>query len=356
MSARQTDGEGPQWYSDGKNLVIAVLAIVALVQGFLLFKDSPPPDLTPTAARQAPAPETPPAAPTPASVPTPEPVAAPLAEQPATETVQAPGQVLVKVSAVTLEADRRRYVLISFDQPLGEGQVGTLPDMNPGSFYPELYGSWSWISPFTLRFDFEKPLPPGNEYYLNLDTNVLVPPVYKLEGDSNFTVRTTDFQVNELTLNEDLAPGEPGKVVLKGQLELSYPVEPDVLMRHLRLLDPLRGEQAPVPLRLDTAYRSRWLEFQSAPLEKKDEPRTLTLRLGAGLKDAESDLTLGEDVTEEYELRPERPEPGHRDPEPLRARGCQERRPLCAGAASGRLHPGRERPRPVAQRRLHPWA
>jgi len=363
MANKDQEQLGPPWFTNGKNLLILALAVVALVQGYLLFHESPPPDLRPdsqkehsqahdatptpavftaegekadsqtTAAKQDDAkPETPDSdasrsrAGTAASEEQ-EAALTAAADQPAAETHEAgaataaadtqdaadsadtvqtpepPDTVDVRLVAVTLEQNKRRYLLLSFDQPVGQNEVGAIPEKAPGTFNQELYGTWSWISPFTLRFDFEQPLPAGSEYYLELHPEAFLHGDYAFTGDTWITLRTRLFQVERLELREDYSHSEPGKAVIKGQIEFSYPVEPGALLEHLRLVDPLQGADAPVQLLMETTYRSTWLEFQSEPLVKKPEPRTLQLTLEPGLQDAAGELTITEKLQRPFTLQ-----------------------------------------------------
>lgn len=345
MESRHENGEGPPWFTSGKNVLILALVVVALVQGYLLFRQSPPPDLRPREAKeQAQAAgegagdivlasakqnldagsgqET--TASSPAASSSASSVSKSAVEDGASEVASAQSEtgvsggqeqattpaaeqvaekVAVKITAVTVEDDLRRYVLLSFDQPLGEGKVGLILDKAPGDFNPEQYGSWSWISPFTLRFDFAQPLAAGETYYLNLKPDVFLSANYRFEGDTFYALRTEHFQVVRCELSEDFAPDEPGKSILKVAMEFSYPVDPGELLKHLRLIDPLRGENAPVELRMLTGYRTQWHEVQSEPLAKEQEPRTLVLSLEPGLQDAAGDLTLAEGLRREFALK-----------------------------------------------------
>lgn len=323
MGAEHNDDQGPPWFTDGKNLLILVLAVVALVQGFLLFRQSPPPVLQAGVRQQqeaaAPVANTQLAMASQESgvdqatqadaAPAPEKgdVAAAVGPEPSAGTEEdnavAPAKVPVRVVAVTLESGKRRYVLISFDQPVGEGAVGSIPEQAPASFNPEHYGTWSWISPFTLRYDFAEPLAAGGETGLSLEAQNFLPQSYVLEGDTYFLLRTDVFRVDNWKIEESFAPEDPGKVVLSGEMEFSYEVDPGVLLQHLRLIDPLRGDNAPVPLRMETTYRTRWMEFRSEPLVKQEQPRVLQMSLEPGMTDAAGDLTISERLTRNYELQ-----------------------------------------------------
>lgn len=279
MDQERSDSKGRPWYADGRNWLIAVLAVVAIAQAALLFRGPAPagPAQPQVASEQA-------AKPT---------AAAPIAVK---------GKENVAVAGVTLEAEYRRYFLVAFDRPIGQDKVGKMLDKPAGAINPELRGSWSWISPFVLRFDAARPFEPGHEYGLSLEPAVLLGKEQQFSGQTYFTLRTGRFQVANMTIREDPAPEGKGMVVLAGQLEFSYEVKPQALADAFRLVDPLRGEDNPVPMTLTTTYPSRFIEYKSAPLIKKPEPRVMKFVIAGALATAADRLRLGEEFVKTFPL------------------------------------------------------
>lgn len=341
MSQQHDSHDGPPWFTSGKNLIIVALAIVSLVQGYLLFSKSPSPELdfgskteqtqgaTPEAASEnsqaVATPETDASeqsgvssgspgsqvekqgvsdqAPDQVAASSEEQSVEPSAEQEA--TVTEPAEVLntVSVTAVTLEDTLRRYLLISFDKPLGEDLVGKIPQTAPADLTPEEPGTWSWISPFTLRYDFQEPLEAGSDLWVYIRPDNLLPEGMEFSGDENFALKTEAFQIAEMELYEDYDQSDPGKVVLKGNIEFTYPVDPWTLLDKLRLTGPEDGKPEEISLTMDTTYTTRWLEFRSAPMVKDEKGRMLTVTLKPGLVDAAGSLVLDETKTWQYDLK-----------------------------------------------------
>jgi uncharacterized protein YfaS (alpha-2-macroglobulin family) len=279
MDKERQDSKAKAWYADLRNWVIVALLAITAAQAVLLFKGRPKDD--PVRQTSAVEKQTKPAA--------------------AQETGKSDAPVAVRskesvaVAGVTMEAEYRRYFLIAFDRPIGQDKVGALLDKPAGALNPEVRGSWSWISPFVLRFDAAKPFEPGREYGLSLEQAVLIGKEQQLVGQTYFTLRTGRFQVANMTVREEPAPQGKGQVVLTGQIEFSYEVNPQALAQAFRLIDPLRGEESPAPLTLTTTYPSRWIEYKSAPLIKKQEPRDMKFVVDSHLASATDRLRLGED-------------------------------------------------------------
>lgn len=300
MSSEHEREDRP-WFTDGKNVLILILALVALVQGFLLFRQGPDPDLSPRGAQplvNATAPETgrQPDTDTGNATATPPEQAA----TPTPEVQPEPGPRAVEITGVSLESDKRRFLLVAFNQPVGLEKVGRILQRSPATMYPPERGAWSWISPYTLRLDFERPLPMGKEYSLHVDPEAITGAEYELQGDTGFSVRTHHFEVSEFTLEENFANDTKGSVYLQGNIEFTYPVQPRELLKHLACVDPKRGNNTPLPIELTTTYETRWIDFRTAPVQKELEPRTLRCTVSAGLPGASEEVRLSGAFSAEY--------------------------------------------------------
>ena len=94
------------WFSDWKNLTIAVLALVVLTLGGILLKDRSP-EGTQT-GKGTPTPGT------------------------------------VSVLDVAFDRKTQRGLNIVFDRPLGEGHIGEILGKDPAILKPTTGGSWKW--------------------------------------------------------------------------------------------------------------------------------------------------------------------------------------------------------------------
>src|SRR5690348_5435668 len=103
------------WLADGKNLIIAILAILVLVLGGLLLKGR-----VPKHAGGGKGKTTPPA---------------------------------VSVLDVAFDRENPRGLNIVFDRPLGEGHVGEVLGKDPAILKPTTGGVWKWQGANVLRFE-----------------------------------------------------------------------------------------------------------------------------------------------------------------------------------------------------------
>src|SRR6266700_1758738 len=84
-------------------------------------------------------------------------------------------------------------------------------------------------------------------------------------------------------------------VTIRGNVRFNYSVNPGVLASKMRLIDPLQGETNPIPLELETTYRSQDIGFHSKPVEKQKDKRELRLVILSDLKPEGGNLPLAAD-------------------------------------------------------------
>ncbi len=302
------------WYMDGKNLLILALIIVAAAQAVIISIDRKAAlDLglnqesnatqPATAGQQAQPPATANEAQQEATSSAPVQNAR-LEEESAVpeETAEIDDANRVSVQTIRIEPEFRRYLLLSFDRPVGQDKVGKAPDKNPGSFSPEMDGSWNWISPFVLRFDAHTPFTPNANYYFYLDSENFDTGSYTFGGDTGFTLRSEPFIVTNLTLQEEPDSSVSQKVVVTGQVEFSYPVSPKDFAKFFTLTEKCNGREQPVAMDILTTYRSETISFRSGPVNKDKDSRTIVATVAAGLQTPKSGLQLDEPALGEISL------------------------------------------------------
>ncbi len=252
--------------SKARNLIIAVLCVVVAVQFWLLVS--------------RPAPE-------PAPTPTP-----PQAEAP----VPVPNKV--QIIGVFADPERSGGALVTFNTAIGADRQGPVPEGEaPATLAPPVAGSWSWVSPFVLRFSPSAPLPEGGGYALTLDPARLPLDGATLAGETTYTLSAAPFTVDlEEVQQQGFFDGGP-RVRLEGTLHFSQNVDPKTLARALTLVDPADGTAHDVPLSLTTTYQSRRLSFRSEPVVKTAAARELKLVLSGELTPAEGPARLGKERT-----------------------------------------------------------
>lgn len=198
------------------------------------------------------------------------------------------------VNAVSLDSSMRTTLAVEFDQPV-PASVREQPE--PARIEPEASGQWIWTNPYTLKFLAQTPLPLDMQYTLILSPEVF--PDSALRGERSTVVRTGNFAVQELTLNELSSDAGPTMVELEGRIVFNAPVDPRKLLPALQLTE---SNGTRVELLLQTQWRTTSFGFRSAPIRKESARRTLTLRLDPTLTVADKSLSLGREFRREVEL------------------------------------------------------
>lgn len=218
---------------------------------------------------------------------------------PGTAAAQAAGNA-VRIAAMTMDGQERSFVLIAFDQPVAQGRVGKIAGSAPATLDPRVDGTWSWISPFVLRFDAKTPLKQNARYKITFNQSRLLDKGMRLADGEVAYLKTGSFGVRKFEITQETDPKEPGKTILRGVLELSEAVEPEQLLKFLTLKDPAGKEQE---ISLQTTWRSRYLTFAAGPFPRTKQAAKYTLTLAKGLRQAEGDLELEAPVTRQVTVQ-----------------------------------------------------
>lgn len=244
---------GPfSWLKDFKNVVILLLALVVAVETGLLIMG---PNLPPGAQPDDP-------------------------------------QAISATGAVLDLADRRELTL-EFSYPLGREHVGEAPGATAVDLSPDLPGRWIWSGAYTLTYQAEEPFRLATEYALTLHPRALLgaAPGRKFTGKTTLRVKTGSFRLEALELRSAPSPAGPAMVVIEGLARFNAPVEPEALLKALRLSDPRAA--APLEVSALTGWRSREIRFRSAPVEKLPEAREIVASISPELTSDEGNIPLG---------------------------------------------------------------
>jgi uncharacterized protein YfaS (alpha-2-macroglobulin family) len=261
---------------DARSVAIVILVVVVVVQTVLLVRQDSP---APTPAEQA--------------VEKPE---------PAVETTPADAEEPsgVRIQSVRLASRESNYLVASFDSPIGSPGRGPL-ETAPAVIEPETPGNWFLLDPYVLYFTPEGPFEPGREYVVRIAPERLPDPEIELAGQTEFRVQSAPFMVEELTLSQRPGPAdEPAGVILHGQASFSRQVDPKEFIEQLTVVDPTAEE--PLSVRLLTSYPSERIEFQTGPVVKRTEPRTVTARIDQAMTPRHAQSPLQADVTASMEI------------------------------------------------------
>ncbi|MEE9561749.1 MAG: MG2 domain-containing protein, partial [Thermoanaerobaculia bacterium] len=209
----------------------------------------------------------------------------------------------VSVFDVVLDRDNRAFVDIFFDRPLGEDQRGEILGRPPATLEPPLAGVWRWRDDQILRFEPSGGFPMASEYRLALIPERLLGEGQTFAGDTELTLTTDRFLLEEVLVEEEPAPSSESAVVLRGRLQFNYPVDPRQLAPLIRLVDPLAADDEPVEVELEDIYWTREvIPFRTGEVRKTRDERTLELVVAGELTPAAGNAPLGDDAVHEILL------------------------------------------------------
>src|SRR3954447_2801237 len=203
----------------------------------------------------------------------------------------------VSVFNVVVDRDSRQYFDVLFDKPVGQGRVGEVLDPAPAKIYPALGGSWKWQTTNALRFQPSGGLPVASEYKVTLDPARIVHEGQVFSGETELTVKTDKFLVEEVTVLEEPALEGKGKVVFRGELRFNYAVDPKTLAPLVKVADP--DKPGGTAVTLETEYNSQVVGYRTEPVQKRKEERKIELTIAASLTPAQGNVPLGEEYKKE---------------------------------------------------------
>ena len=162
----------------------------------------------------------------------------------------------VSVFDVVVDRDGRQYFDVLFDHPLGEGK-GTArfsirlrrrssrPWAAPGSGRtPTLCGS-------SRAAGFRSPASTRSSSIRRRSSRR----ARSSSGETELTVKTDKFLVEEVDVTEEPALEGKAKVVFRGEIRFNYAVNPETLAPLVKLVDPEATE--PIEVKLETDYQNQ---------------------------------------------------------------------------------------------------
>jgi len=216
----------------------------------------------------------------------------------AAAVVEAGGEP-VTVFDLVLDREGRKHVDLFFDRAVGSGMAGDVLEQPPATFFPALPGAWKWRDTNTLRFEPSGGFPMASEYKLSLIPERLLGEGQVLVGDTEFTLVTDQFLVEQVEVFEEPSAEGGGVVTFRGSVSFNYPVEPSVLGPRVRIRDPLAGD---VAVMLENSWRSKVINFRTAEVTKKPEERVLQLVIDGDVTPWQGSVSLGRDVLRDIPL------------------------------------------------------
>ena len=205
----------------------------------------------------------------------------------------------VKVTDVSLDSQGYSQLLIAFDMPIGPEAPSLALEKAPATITPDVKGSWRWINPYGLKFTADPSFKADTRFEIELQPENFLLKSQTLSGNSKFQVQTGSFSIKEVDLRSEPVSGQARSVRIEGNISFSSYVSPEKLLKNIYLTGP-DGKQ--VQLNINSRYDDYYQSFTSAPIEKTVEPKEYTLRIGKDLSDGKGSMLLGKDYEKKIEI------------------------------------------------------
>lgn len=203
----------------------------------------------------------------------------------------------VAVHEVRVDRKNRSFVDIVFSKPVATERIGEVMTEPPASFYPMLHGVWRWYTGNILRFEPAGPLPIASEYKLVIAPDKISTKELPFEGEREFVLKTDEFLVRRVTFSE--LPSANATVVLQGDVQFNYRVNPEALAPRIHIDDPLAGR---VKVELISSYGSDTITWRTPPIAKDRKERDADLVIDKDLFPADGNVTLGADYHQKVHI------------------------------------------------------
>ncbi|SKA77058.1 hypothetical protein SAMN02745704_00931 [Paucidesulfovibrio gracilis DSM 16080] len=198
----------------------------------------------------------------------------------------------IAVTETTINIADRRDITLEFSYPLGKGRQGQ-PVEAPAVISPDHPGEWHWTGPYSMTYRAEEPFQLATRYTVKLHPEKFLKEGQTFTGDRKIRFKTGNFSMDALKLHATPAEGGPTLIHLEGSIRFNAPVLPEDFLNAVSLNDPL--SETPLEITVLNGWRSREINFRSAPVEKLPQPRELTLRISGKLRPQPGSLALGHD-------------------------------------------------------------
>ncbi|WP_320007500.1 MG2 domain-containing protein [Maridesulfovibrio sp.] len=205
----------------------------------------------------------------------------------------------VKVTDVSLDSQGYSQLLLAFDMPIGPEESSLALKKAPATITPEVKGEWSWINPYALRFTADPAFQADTRFTVNLKPDNFLLNGQTLSGESTFHVQTGSFGVSEINLRTEPVAGQGRKIRIEGHINFSNYVTPENTLKNISLSGP---DGQDIPLSVTTSYDDNYQRFVSTPIEKDTTPKTYTFKIDKNLPDGRGAMVLGKDYEKKIEV------------------------------------------------------
>ena len=216
------------------------------------------------------------------------------------------GKVPVTVESFTPkgEVPQATNFTIEFSQDIvSDTLVGDYLDQAPLKFSPPIPGLYKWVARHKLRFLPETFLLPSTEYTAEVLPEIVTQENHYLKGKRKFKLHTARFRIEDASISLHFGPDIKKEVVLMGEVRFNYPVEPEGVKDYLNIVIE-RGRH--IPFEITTSRSSTSIRFESEPMERWDEDRTIHLMVSQGIRPINGNLGLYDDYVKAIPMKGKR--------------------------------------------------
>ncbi len=205
----------------------------------------------------------------------------------------------VKVTDVSLDSQGYSQLLLAFDMPIGPSETSAVLKKEPATITPRVKGEWRWINPYALRFTADPAFKGDTNFTIELKPENFLLTGQTLAGENTFHVQTGSFGVKKIDLRTEPVAGQGRKVRIEGFINFSNYVTPENTLKNISLTGP---DGARIPLSITSNYDDYDQSFKSAPIEKNLKAETYILKVNKELPDGRGTMILGKDYEKKIEV------------------------------------------------------
>jgi uncharacterized protein YfaS (alpha-2-macroglobulin family) len=206
---------------------------------------------------------------------------------------RAKGGESIGIFDVRVDKQRRSFVDIIFDKPVGVAVAGTIIAPPPATISPDVPGIWRWHAQNILRFEPAGGFAIGTNYTIALKTQRLIGADERFRGDGEVNVSVDNLMVEKVVTSEERIAERKG-VVVRGEISFNYPVDPAMVITHATFIDG--DERQPIEV-IDSPGGGRIITFRTRQVAKSEHERTAKLVIAKGLAERTHGAKLESDYT-----------------------------------------------------------
>ncbi len=213
------------------------------------------------------------------------------------------GRIPVTIESFTPEGrvPQTTNFTVEFSQEIVPETLINVPlEKAPLVFNPSIPGEFKWIARHKLRFFSEAYLLPSSNYTAHVLPEVIVREGQFLKGKRKFRFYTTRFRVDYASVSLVFGPDIKKQVILQGEVAFNYPVDPKDVKKYMSLR---YGRHPTIPYEITTQEADKKIRFETEPMARWEEDRTVVLKVVQWLKPIKGNLGLSEDYVRDIRVK-----------------------------------------------------